>query len=233
MATHDETGLGGYVGRLVDHCDAKHPGRFKFLGTTFVKNHMYVAYDEGHGGLDAQGLLAALDDKPVAKVPSGKPMLGPDGWYPNVALVIYAGGQNNLNNVRETDEETDAAQRACIKRLFELLDSSPGSAKALVAQMGGYLGIGAHPALQAKADRCNALWDPMLDDLELEHPGRIVRGYRWQEAVGPYGTADDHPAYVDEIHPNGAVGYERMCHTPLVGLGMIEWLAPVLAKLAA
>lgn len=227
QASHDESARGGYVGRLVEHCDAAHPGRFKFLGTSYVKGHVYTAYCEGHGGLDAQGLLAALDDKPVAKVPSGKPMFGPDGWWPDVDLVVYAGGANNCNNATETTEQTDAAQRAFFRRLFEQLDSSPGSANALVATMGGYLSIGGIWQYQAKADLCNAIWDPMIADLEAAHPGRMVKGgYRWQNAVGPRNDT----TYADEIHPNGT-GYDDMCTTPLAGPGLIEWLAPTLAAM--
>jgi len=185
-------------------------------------------FTEGHGGYSIENLTEALDNKPISGNPTGQRMFGVGGYHQNTHLVISAVGANNMNDYNQTVQQLDTAHRTFLWKLRNMLNENNTACK--IAVLGSYLDWGGISQNHDKVVAGNAVFDQMIADFNAAFPTQtLVSGYKWYDALGPYD-----PAYYASsiVHPN-ELGYDRVVNTPLSGQGMLTFLQPTFAALAA
>jgi hypothetical protein len=226
----DVSGQGGYPFRLLNYLIPTYgANKFRFRGTNPIRGYLSSHFTEGHGGYSIEQLTAALDNKPINGNPTGQKMFGLGGYHQNTHLVVVAWGANNMNDYSQTPAQLDAVHRAGLWKLRKQLNET--SPSCLIATMGGYLDWGGISQNHDKVLAGNALFPQMILDFNAAFPGQsLISGPNWYDWLGPYDVNNYAAASI--VHPN-EIGYDRIVTTPAAGPGLLAFLQPTFAALAA
>lgn len=222
-AAADEADLGGFLGQLIDWCEANiGPGIVQFIGGVPIKNHIGSQWSEGHGGQALIDFVRDLDnDWDQFNVDINQPMLGAGGLCTKLDFVLWCGGANDMNDGVPASFTYDLHLLFLNFLRAKLNEDSP---LCQIIPMGGYLDFQTH---SDTVDANNALMTQLYDAYDALHPTqRLLRGIDWRTALGAWDAA----TYADMVHPNAA-GHTKIANTP--GVGVIAVAGPILQAFAA